>query len=138
MRKILTVTAIVLVALMVACNGDDEAPLNLDLDAGDTGETAVDAEDEVVEEATAVPTITSTPALPATYTPPARGIGDHLFLLPVAGADGVGHVVQPGETLAMISRHYMLSPAQLAQANQLDATAELSPGLVLVIPTPAP
>lgn len=137
MRKLLVVGALLVMVVLAACNGEeDEAPLNLDLDLGDT---TVETDDTAVDQDVSAPQLSPTPTLPATYTPPAQFLGEHLYLLPVAGAAGqtAVHVVQSGETLAMVGQHYMVAPAQLAQANALSADAQLSPGMVLVIPPPA-
>jgi murein DD-endopeptidase MepM/ murein hydrolase activator NlpD len=52
---------------------------------------------------------------------------------PVAAAPSV-HVVNPGDTLASIARHNHVSVAELAKANNLDATAKLRLGTKLTVP----
>jgi murein DD-endopeptidase MepM/ murein hydrolase activator NlpD len=45
------------------------------------------------------------------------------------------HVVNPGETLASIARHNHISVAELAKANNLDASAKLKLGARLTVPS---
>ena len=52
----------------------------------------------------------------------------------VASAAPSVHVVNPGDTLASIARHNHVSVAELAKANNLDATAKLRLGTRLSVP----
>ena len=53
---------------------------------------------------------------------------------PVAAAPSV-HIVNPGETLASIAHHNHVSVAELAKANNIDATAKLKLGTRLTVPS---
>lgn len=48
------------------------------------------------------------------------------------------HVIQPGETLWLISQHYSVAVNQIVTANQLENTNQLVPGMTLVIPVASP
>jgi murein DD-endopeptidase MepM/ murein hydrolase activator NlpD len=66
-------------------------------------------------------------AAPATVAPPSRAVAV------VAAAPSI-HVVNPGDTLAGIARHNHVSVAELARANNLDASAKLKLGTKLTVP----
>jgi len=53
---------------------------------------------------------------------------------PVAATAASVHVVNPGETLASIARHNHLSVAELAKANNMDASSKLKLGMRLNVP----
>jgi membrane-bound lytic murein transglycosylase D len=44
------------------------------------------------------------------------------------------HRVEPGETLASIAKKYRLTPTAIAEANNIERTAALEPGVKLTIP----
>jgi membrane-bound lytic murein transglycosylase D len=48
------------------------------------------------------------------------------------------HRVEPGETLAAIAKKYRLTPAAVAEANNIERTAALEPGTKLTIPATQP
>ncbi len=63
-----------------------------------------------------------------------RGIiheGQTLVILPVTG---VKHTVAKGETLASIAKKYKTDASEVAQFNDLDASASLAVGDVLIVP----
>jgi len=64
-------------------------------------------------------------AVPATTAPVSK---------PVAATPSV-HVVNPGETLASIARHNHVSVAELAKANNIEASAKLKLGTRLTVPS---
>jgi murein DD-endopeptidase MepM/ murein hydrolase activator NlpD len=66
-------------------------------------------------------------AAPATVAPASKPVA-------VASAAPSVHVVNPGDTLASIARHNHVSVAELAKANNLDATAKLRLGTRLTVP----
>jgi murein DD-endopeptidase MepM/ murein hydrolase activator NlpD len=66
-------------------------------------------------------------AAPATVAPASKPAAV------VAAAPSV-HVVNPGDTLASIARHNHVSVAELAKANNLDASAKLKLGTKLTVP----
>jgi murein DD-endopeptidase MepM/ murein hydrolase activator NlpD len=66
-------------------------------------------------------------AAPATVAPASKPVA-------VASAAPSVHVVNPGDTLASIARHNHVSVAELAKANNLDATAKLKLGTRLTVP----
>ncbi|GAB4277417.1 MAG: hypothetical protein Kow0080_28400 [Candidatus Promineifilaceae bacterium] len=136
MRKVLFFLFVfVLSAALIGCNGQDSANsvenVVQNLGAGN-GETAVPSSVEGIPRLE----VTPTPTLPATYTPPAHFAGEHLYLLPVAGAPGTRtvHIVKSGETIQSISTAYGVSPEDLRQINQIPEAASLAEGMVLVIP----
>ncbi len=53
-------------------------------------------------------------------------------------AAGASHVVQPGETLNSVARHYQISPAALGTANNIAPGMTVRTGQTLIIPPPAP
>ncbi len=136
MRKVLfLLLVIVMSAVLIGCNGQDAANgvENVVQNLGDgSGETAVPSAIESIPRLE----VTPTPTLPATYTPPAHFAGEHLYLLPVAGAPGTRtiHIVKAGETIQSISAAYGVSPEDLRQINQIPETASIAEGMVLVIP----
>ncbi len=74
--------------------------------------------------AAAAPAPAQVAAVPATPAPASK---------PVAAAPSV-HVVNPGETLASIARHNHVSVAELAKANNIEASAKLKLGTRLTVP----
>jgi murein DD-endopeptidase MepM/ murein hydrolase activator NlpD len=66
-------------------------------------------------------------AAPATVAPASKPVA-------LASAAPSVHVVNPGDTLAGIARHNHVSVAELAKANNLDATAKLRLGTKLTVP----
>jgi membrane-bound lytic murein transglycosylase D len=48
------------------------------------------------------------------------------------------HRVEPGETLASIAKKYRVTPAAIAEANNIERTAALEPGAKLTIPATQP
>jgi murein DD-endopeptidase MepM/ murein hydrolase activator NlpD len=66
-------------------------------------------------------------AAPASIAPASKPVA-------VASAAPSVHVVNPGDTLAGIARHNHVSVAELAKANNLDATAKLRLGTKLTVP----
>jgi murein DD-endopeptidase MepM/ murein hydrolase activator NlpD len=69
---------------------------------------------------------TATAAAPATLAPASKPAV-------IAAAPSI-HVVNPGDTLASIARHNHVSVAELARANNLDASAKLKLGTKLTVP----
>jgi murein DD-endopeptidase MepM/ murein hydrolase activator NlpD len=74
-----------------------------------------------------IPHPAATAAAPATVAPASKPVA-------VASAAPSVHVVNPGDTLASIARHNHVSVAELAKANNLDATAKLRLGTRLTVP----
>jgi murein DD-endopeptidase MepM/ murein hydrolase activator NlpD len=74
-----------------------------------------------------IPHAAATLAAPATVAPASKPVA-------VASAAPSVHVVNPGDTLASIARHNHLSVAELAKANNLDASAKLKLGTKLTVP----
>jgi murein DD-endopeptidase MepM/ murein hydrolase activator NlpD len=75
-----------------------------------------------------IPHPTAVAAAPAAVAPAGRPVA-------VASAAPSVHVVNPGETLMSIARHNHVSVAELAKANNLDASAKLKLGMKLNVPT---
>ena len=71
----------------------------------------------------------SVPAKPITATESPVAVEER-----PAPAEGVRHVVQPGQTLWRIARTYGLSPEELARANGIEDPTRISAGLSLFVP----
>lgn len=105
---------------------------------------------------TATPSITPTATLTPTLTATPSAVGTPPVVVTLAPTSGVylapiqpgaqTHVVQPGETLAIIAAQYNVSIAALVQANAINDPNYIQAGMTLVIPgsgylapaTPAP
>ena len=74
-----------------------------------------------------IPHATAVAAAPAAAAPATRPVA-------VASAAPSVHVVNPGDTLMSIARHNHMSVAELAKANNLDASAKLRLGTRLNVP----
>jgi murein DD-endopeptidase MepM/ murein hydrolase activator NlpD len=75
-----------------------------------------------------IPHPTAVAAAPAALAPASRPVA-------VASAAPSVHVVNPGETLMSIARRNHVSVAELAKANNLDASTKLKLGMKLNVPT---
>lgn len=89
------------------------------------------------------PNMPSGPTCRAQFTSPFGGGGvastrtaTRPVATPIASGGTLGqHIVQRGETVYCIGRAYGVLPSAIAQANNLSATALLTPGQVLTIPS---
>jgi len=84
-------------------------------------------------QALVIPHPTSTAAAPA----PAQFAAAPVSRPVLAASAPSVHVVNPGETLASIAHHNHVSVAELARANNIDASAKLKLGMRLNVPTRA-
>ncbi|MBV8926180.1 MAG: LysM peptidoglycan-binding domain-containing M23 family metallopeptidase [Bradyrhizobium sp.] len=82
-----------------------------------------------------IPRPTTAAAAPAAPAQVAAPVAMAPVSKPVAAAAPSIHIVNPGETLASIARQNHVSVAELAKANNIDASAKLKLGARLAVPT---
>ena len=127
MKKI-TIIALFLLLLIAACSDEGSSPLP-GFNEGE-GETAV-ASDNVPRAEAPTPTM-----LPPTFTPAPMDHGGHLYLVGSYSGTRIIHIVQPGETLAILCKRYGVSVEDLARINNIRNPNHIEVGDALTIPLP--
>lgn len=114
---------LILLLFAAACQDDNNVPDNQD---GTTDELVQQPDAPRVED-TPVPTATPIPtAMPL----PVRDVPDHVYVVPTRTI----HIVQPGDTMTVISKHYGISVKALADSNRHYNFDLIRVGDVLYIP----
>ncbi len=143
MKKVIVLIFVLL--FVVACgNNGDEADTTEDVPGTTENEVTSEEADETAEGGEA-PRAEATPdsGIPPTNTPTVREDGGHLFrvgggLSQIDNFSGtrIIHIIEPGETLAMLCERYGVSVEDLARINNISNVNHVEVGQALTVPLP--